>query len=150
MIMYYVARLAREGKRTLIDFPDCPGCQTFVEPRENALSMAREALEGWLELHLEDGEAPPRPRRIRATPRAVRVAIDPSLAVRLQIRWARQDAKLSQGDLAARVGVTRQQISLLESKGGNLQVATLGRIAEALGLELDVSFRVPHHGRDAA
>jgi predicted RNase H-like HicB family nuclease len=49
----------------LIDFPDCPGCQTFGDTREEALAMAAEALEGWLQTHLEHGEFPPRPRAQR-------------------------------------------------------------------------------------
>ncbi len=138
--MLYLARLSKEGRRTLIEFPDCPGCQTFAEPEEDVSEVARDALEGWLEAHLEDGEAPPEPGRRRARPgtQQLAVRIDPALAVRLQIRWARQRAGLSQGQLAKRVGVTRQQISLIEAKGGNLTLSTLERIAKALNSEVDV------------
>ena len=110
------------------------------------MALAREALEGWLETHLMDGEAPPRPaasRRRSRSAKHVLIRIDPSLAVRLQIRWARQDANLSQGELAKRVGVSRQQISLLEGQGGNLTLGTLLKVARALGRELDVSFVTP-------
>jgi predicted RNase H-like HicB family nuclease/DNA-binding XRE family transcriptional regulator len=144
--MQYAARISKEGRKTLIDFPDCPGCQTFADPREDVLDVAREALEGWLETHLEDGDAPPRPgaaaRRGRGD-KVILVRIDPSLAIRLAIRWARQDANLSQGELAKRVGVSRQQISLLEAQGGNVTVGTLLKVASALGQELDVSFVAP-------
>jgi predicted RNase H-like HicB family nuclease/DNA-binding Xre family transcriptional regulator len=143
--MHYFARLTREGRRTLIAFPDCPGCQTFAEPRESALEVAREALEGWLEVHLEDGEAPPRPSPHLKKTRGVRVLavrIDPAIAVRLGIRWARQAAGLSQGELADRLGVTRQQVSLLESNGRNLTVGTLRRIAEALGCDVEIAFPI--------
>lgn len=66
--MEYVAKLAREGRYTLIEFPDCEGCQTFSDPEEgeDAASVAREALEGWLVAHLVDGEAPPPPISARA------------------------------------------------------------------------------------
>ena len=67
------------------------------------------------------------------------VTIEPSLSVRLQLRWARQDAGISQGQLADLVGVSRQQVSLLESAGANLTLRTLERVASALGLEVDVS-----------
>lgn len=147
--MQFLALIRKDGKRTLVEFPDCPGCQTFAEPREVIEDVAREALEGWLELHLEDGSAPPRPaHRIKAGARVrvLPVRVDPTLAIRLEIRWARQDAGLSQGDLAKRIGVTRQQISLVEGSGRNLTVATLRKIADALGLELDITF----HGTRAA
>ena len=42
--MQYVAKLSREGKNWLVDFPDCPGCQTFGSSRDEALEMARKAL----------------------------------------------------------------------------------------------------------
>jgi transcriptional regulator with XRE-family HTH domain len=50
---------------------------------------------------------------------------------------------LSQGELAERVGVSRQQISLLESQGGNVTVGTLVKIARALGREVEVSLVTP-------
>lgn len=140
--MRYVATIAKEGRKTLIEFPDCPGCQTFATGGESIADVARDALDGWLELHLEEGDAPPVPRfKPKRSARVLEVAVDPSLAVRLQIRWARQRAGVSQGALADRVGVTRQQVSLLESRGANMQIATLQRIAEALDLELDIAFR---------
>jgi predicted RNase H-like HicB family nuclease/DNA-binding XRE family transcriptional regulator len=145
--MHYVAVTRKEGKSTLIEFPDCPGCQTFAESHEVAIDLARDALEGWLEVHLENGDAPPRPSarvRARSRERLLPVRINPMLAVRLQIRWSRQEAQLSQGELAARIGVTRQQISLLESRGSNLTVGTLRKIAGALGLELDITMHHPH------
>lgn len=143
--MQYIARVAKEGRRTLVEFPDCPGCQTFAGPGEDVVEVAREALEGWLETHLEDGDAPPRPARHRASQGLLPVRIDPSLAVRLAIRWARQDKHLSQGELAKLVGVTRQQISLLEAQGGNVTLGTLAKLASALDRELDVSFVEPVH-----
>lgn len=139
--MIYVAKTSTERGRMLIEFPDCPGCQTFAERRDDPVIVARDALEGWLELHLEDGDFPPHPRfRWAAGGKRLRVRISPSIAIRLEIRWARQRLGLSQAQLAERVGVTRQQISLLESKGGNLQVSTLQKIADALDLELSIGF----------
>jgi antitoxin HicB len=144
--VHYLARLTPDRRRTAIEFPDCPGCQTFAGRRERVVDVAREALEGWLELHLEDGDVPPRPSpRIapRRGSRAAAVRIDPGLAVRLEIRWARQAAGLSQGELAARLGVTRQQVSLIESNSGNLTIRTLRRVAEALGRDVEIGLTVP-------
>src|ERR1041385_6749596 len=81
--MQYVARLKTEGHRTLVDFPDCPGCQTFGTSPRAAVRRAREALEGWLEAHLATGAAGSRlvasgarqtNRRNPATDRAARAA----------------------------------------------------------------------------
>jgi DNA-binding XRE family transcriptional regulator/predicted RNase H-like HicB family nuclease len=135
----YVAVLAREGTRTLIEFPDCPGCQTFAESSESVAEVARDALEGWLYSHLVDGEAPPRPAAEARGSRTRAIRVSPQLALALQIRWRRQDLDLSQSQLGRRLGVTRQQVATLENPDSNWRISTLLRVAEALGLELDVA-----------
>ena len=142
--MEYVARLAKDRRRTIITFPDCPGCETFAEPGEDSELVAREALEGWLEAHLKEGVAPPIPHPFRARSGArsaglISVSIDPTLAVRLELRWARQERGLSQGQLAKLTGVTRQQISQLESPDTNPTLATLHKVASALGMEVQIT-----------
>jgi predicted RNase H-like HicB family nuclease/DNA-binding XRE family transcriptional regulator len=137
--MHYVASLTREGMNTLVSFPDCPGCQTFGRTRARAIASAHEALEGWLEAQLIAGEAPPAPRL--RTPRGgshVSIQVPAVLAVRLQLRWARQALGLTQAGLAERVGVTRQQIALLESPDSNVTLRTLERVAKAMDLQVEV------------
>ena len=140
--MRYTAILRREGTNTLVTFPDCPGCQTFGRTRKRALARAREALEGWLEVHLVAGDAPPQPGTpSKRSSRSVPVDISPILAVRLQLRWARQSLGLTQAALAKRVGVTRQQIALLEAPDSNVTLRTLERVATAMNLRLEVELR---------
>lgn len=140
--MQFLARLNREGSRTLIDFPDAPGCSTFAEPYEHPGAVAKEAIEGWLEAHLTEGDAPPRPVAVGPDVSVGEwqlVRVDPMLAVRLQIRWARQDRALTQSGLAKLVGVSRQAISSLESPEANVTLGTLGKVASALGMDLDIA-----------
>lgn len=143
--MHYVARIAPEGKFILIDFPDAPAASVYAERGEDVAKVAQEALEEWLSRELRHGEAPPRPHAGAAKPRSdeLRVRIEPHLAVRLQLRWARQDAGISQGQLAERVGVSRQQISMLESPDANLTLRTLERVAGALGLDVEITLVAP-------
>ena len=141
--MHYTANLRREGGNTLVSFPECPGCQTFGRTRQSALTNAREALEGWLEAHLVAGDAPPQPGRPskRSSSQSVPVSVSPTLAVRLQLRWARQSLGLTQAALAKRVGVTRQQIALLEAPDSNITLRTLERVAAAMNLRVEVELR---------
>jgi predicted RNase H-like HicB family nuclease/DNA-binding XRE family transcriptional regulator len=136
----YKAVLSKEDGNTLIEFPDCPGCQTFAEPGEDVGVVAREALEGWLAAHLDGGDAPPRPSAKSRRAHIMAVHVAPSLAIALQIRWRRQDLGLSQAQLGQRLGVTRQQVATLENPDANLRLSTLERAAEALDLTLDVEF----------
>jgi predicted RNase H-like HicB family nuclease len=64
--MEYFAHLTPEGSATTIEFPDAPGCQTLADRGEDLESLAREALEGCLEAHLVDGDAPPTRTKRRA------------------------------------------------------------------------------------
>lgn len=139
--MEYVARLGRDARQTLIDFPDCPGCQTFADPHESVETIARDALEGWLEAGLEHGDSPPRPTSTARGRNRLAVRINPTLAVRLQLRWARLERGLSQSDLASLVGVSRQQISLLESPDANLTLSTLLKVASALEMDLEIELQ---------
>jgi predicted RNase H-like HicB family nuclease len=89
-VVEYIAELSTEGRFTLVQFPDCPGCQTFAEPGEDVVSVAREALEGWLTVHLDGGDAPPRPAHAVQGTGALAVRIAPLLAIELQLRWRRR------------------------------------------------------------
>lgn len=144
--MEYQAIITREGDARLVEFPDCPGCQTFARKGQDLEARAREALEGWLEAALDDGDAPPRPSRVRAPKgaQAVPISIAPQLAVSIAIRWARLDAHLTQTQLAERAGVSQQQIAKLEKPDANPTIETLQKVAHALGAELGVSLEPRH------
>jgi ribosome-binding protein aMBF1 (putative translation factor) len=134
--MQYHVRLEKEGRSWNAIFADAPGCATYGRSRAKALAAAREALEGWLEAHLVDGRAPPRPARVARNTEVVEV--DPQLGLAIELRWARQDAGLSQAELASRVGVSQQQIAKLERPGANPSIATLRKVATALGVRVQL------------
>jgi predicted RNase H-like HicB family nuclease/DNA-binding XRE family transcriptional regulator len=139
--MFYIAFVTREGRHWLAEFPDCPGCQTFAGSQDELARMAKEALEGWLEAHLVDGQVPPAPKAHRRAParhRAVRVLVDPALAVAVQIRQARARLGLTQAALAKRARVSQQQVAKLERPGENPTIGTLTKVAKALERSLDV------------
>lgn len=141
--MHYAAYIHREGKHWLAEFPDAPGCQTFGQSPHELRRNAKEALEGWLEAHLVDGKAPPRPARRHRAPdgmKALKVFVAPSLSASLNIRWTRQDLGLSQKQLAERLGVSQQQIAKLENPDENPTLRSLDEVAKGLGLEMDLSF----------
>ena len=57
--MQYVAKLTPEPTGGYsVEFPDIPGCITQGDTKEEALKMAKEALELTLEDYLEDGSLP--------------------------------------------------------------------------------------------
>jgi predicted RNase H-like HicB family nuclease/DNA-binding XRE family transcriptional regulator len=134
--MQYRARVTQEGTQWLASFPDCPGCQTFGDSKQDLQAMAEDALSGWLEAHLVDGESPPRPKAKRGT----LVSVAPNVAVAVQVRWMREDMRMTQTQLARKVKVSQQAIAKLERPQGNPSIETLARLARALGRHMHVSF----------
>jgi transcriptional regulator with XRE-family HTH domain len=59
------------------------------------------------------------------------------------LRAARQDAGLSQSDLAGRMGTSQAAVAQLERVGSNPKVATLARALRATGQRLELDAR-PH------
>ena len=145
--MEYLALVRLEDDHFVIMFPDCPGCVTQAESESEIIRIAQDALEGWLESHLKHGEAPPHASAtIRGRPgwRVRRVPVSFQLSVKLLIRWARQDADLTQADLAKKVGVKQPQIAKLERPGVNLSLKTLERVLDALGIRVELGYRREH------
>jgi DNA-binding XRE family transcriptional regulator/predicted RNase H-like HicB family nuclease len=144
-VIEYPAIVRREGRFMTAEFPDCPGCQTFVERGKEIAPVAVEALQGWLEAWLAEGEAPPRPTRRLRPPRGMRaiyVPVSPRLGLTLAIRWARQDAGLSQTALARQLGVSQQAVAKVEHPDANPTLNTMLRVAAALGMSLSLD-RLP-------
>src|SRR2546430_41628 len=138
--MKYSALVTKEGKQTLAEFPQCPGCQTFADPGEDIAARAQEALEGWLEANLASGQAPPEPQKLRARGRVriLDVPVPAKLAVKLALRWARKRAGLTQAKLARRAGLSQPAVARLEDPDYNPTLDMLERVAAALGTRLEV------------
>ena len=63
------------------------------------------------------------------------------LEIAYRINHLRRRQKISQADLAKKVGTTQSNIARIESGNENVTIQTLDKIANALGAELRVVFR---------
>jgi transcriptional regulator with XRE-family HTH domain/predicted RNase H-like HicB family nuclease len=137
--MRYPAVVTKEGKNLLADFPTCPGCHTFAPPGRDIEHEAKEALELWLESYLQARMLPPRPPRTFKTRKGTLlwVPVEPKLAVKLELRWMREDLGVTQAELAKLAGVSQPAIAQLESPDSNPTIGTLNRVAHAMGVEID-------------
>ncbi len=137
--MRYPAIVTREGKNVLAQFPTCPGCQTFAPPGRGIEREAKEALELWLETHLQERRLPARPPRVFRARKGTTlwVSVEPKLAVKLELRWMRDDLGLTQAELARLAGVTQPAIAQLENPDSNPTIDTLNRVARAMGAQID-------------
>ena len=135
--MQYTAIVAREGKYQVAIFPDAPGCQTQADPGEKIEDQAAEALHGWIAATLSSGQVAPLPRR-RTAPkgaRAIKVKVPFRLAVKVLLRWGRHEAGLTQTELAQPV------IARMENPDQNITLETIERVADALGMEIELRRR---------
>ena len=134
--MQYRAVIARESSKAWnVSFPDCPGCFTFGKSEASALKAAHEALEGWLEACLVSGVVPP----VAKAKRGYVITVNPRLSAVVQIRQRRAELGLTQAQAARSAGVSQQQIAKLENPDGNPTLATLDKVATALGMRVELS-----------
>ena len=61
-------------------------------------------------------------------------------AVNISVRQVRESAGMTQAELARRLGVSQPNVARWESGRVDLRIHTLQRIAEALGVNLEVIF----------
>lgn len=81
--LVYRALIVEEPDGWTVEFPDCPGCFTCGDTFEEAYAMAKEAVEGWLECHVESGPMPPKPEATEG----FMVAIDQELSDAIRRLW---------------------------------------------------------------
>jgi DNA-binding XRE family transcriptional regulator/predicted RNase H-like HicB family nuclease len=110
---------------------------TFGDDLEHAKAMAREALTGVLLSMLDNGVRVPRPPAAEGDD-VHWIEPDSEVLAPLLLRWAREDAGLTQTDLADRLGMSYQAIQKLERPGANPTIKTLSRVSRALGRRLVV------------
>ena len=136
--MKYLIEVVREDGGFVITFRDAPGCVTECDSADEIVSVAREALEGWLETHLATGKVPPRP--VSAIPaKALGIDVAPELALKLELLWARREAGLTQSQLAKKIGVSQQRIAALEDPDTEVKLSTAELVLRVLGRSLSLS-----------
>ncbi|MDR1931497.1 MAG: type II toxin-antitoxin system HicB family antitoxin [Spirochaetales bacterium] len=131
--MTYNCEITRDGDRFDVVFPDMTNIQTCGFSKEEALAMAKEALDGCLEADISRGNAVPAPAFRDGFP----IPVANHIAVALQLRELRGGQ--SQTDIAKKLGLSYQAYQRLENpRKSNPTIKTLERIAHAFDRELNV------------
>jgi antitoxin HicB len=131
--MVYNCTIEKGEKMFIVQFPDMPNIQTFGYTQEEALAMAKEALDGCLEVDISHGNAIPAPAFTGGFP----IVVANHIAVSLQLRELR--GSQSQTDIAKKLGLSYQAYQRLENpRKSNPTVKTLERIAHAFDRELTI------------
>ena len=132
--MIYNCTIEKEEDMLIVQFPDMPNIQTFGYTEEEALAMAKEALEGCLEADISHGNEIPPPSYAEGY--SVTVASHIALAIRIRELRGGQ----SQTNIAKKLGMSYQAYQRLENpRKANPTVKTLEKIARVYGRELNIS-----------
>lgn len=134
--MFYTARIYEDEGKFSVEFPDLDGCFTFGDTLEEALAMAKDAMELTL-YDVFDGSPLPEARTKPDPEKGLyAVEVSPSLSIALQLVAAR--GKKTQRQAADEMGMHLQAYQRLENPKSNLSVRMLERIAAHLGKRLEV------------
>ncbi|MCL2139623.1 MAG: type II toxin-antitoxin system HicB family antitoxin, partial [Treponema sp.] len=132
--MIYFCTIEKKGNTYIAQFPDIPNVITCGFTHEEALAMAKDALDGCLEVDIAHGNTIPEPSYKKGYP----VAVASHIALSLRLRELRGEQ--SQTDIARRLGLSYQSYQRLENpRKANPTIKTLERIARIYGRELSVS-----------
>lgn len=128
-----MVRLTPEGDgRYNVEVPDLPGCLTWGENIDEALDMAREAMDGWLAVQLTRNRPVPPPTVINGdNARVGYVRPSPGVAVPVWLRMKRESLGMTQTDVAHLLGVSQQTYARFEDvDSANPRLSTLIKLQE--------------------
>ena len=119
-----------------VSFPDFPTINTFGETKEEALEMAHDALNGYLEVAYKiESKIPKATEQKGKNVYLIRPSANIALAVVL--RWEREKKGYSQKEVAEKLGVAYQVYQKIETpKLSNPTLKTLEKLGKIFDLDL--------------
>jgi antitoxin HicB len=136
----YPIELAPEpdGSAVNLSFPDVPGALTFGDDQAEALALAEDCLIAALRGYMKLGKPVPAPSTARGRP----VVTLPSLAAaKLALYAAMREARISNVELARRLGVTENVVRKLLDLDHRSHIGQVEAALEKLGVRLEVIAR---------
>jgi len=132
--MIYNCTIEKEGNMYIAQFPDMPNVMTCGFTHDEALIMAKEALEGCIESDISRGLPIPPPKYKKGYP----ITVASHIVLSLRLRELRGEK--SQSDIADKLGLSYQAYQRLENpRKANPTVKTLEKIARVYGRQLNIS-----------
>ncbi|PHM48564.1 type II toxin-antitoxin system HicB family antitoxin [Xenorhabdus miraniensis] len=120
-----------------VSFPDIPEALTQGDTREEALEMALDALITSFEFYFEDNKKIPLPHPVGQDEDYVEVPL--SVASKVLMLNAFVDSKLTQIELANRMGVKKQEVTRIFDLHHSTKIDTVAKAATAIGHQLTLS-----------
>jgi antitoxin HicB len=135
--LVYPARLRREPEGGFtVSFPDFKAGYTYGRDREEALRQAADLLETIVANCLAEGWEVPSPSAARGRPL---IALDPLVAIKVDLYRALHAAGITKAELARRMGIAPQQAQRLFDTNHASRIDQLAGAFAALGRRLVIT-----------
>ena len=126
----------KEEKVYNVRFPDLPGCFTYGESIDEAKSMAKEALTGYLQSVDARKMRLPDPSETKGD-EVIYIAPETPVAFAIWLRKQREAMGLSQSDVAKKLGIKYQTYQRIESPSKtNPTLKTIMRVEQVFNQKL--------------
>ena len=132
----YPVTLTQDGKFVKVNFPDIPEALTQGKDREEALGMAKEALELAMEFYFEDRRPVPEPSKAKRGQAVIELSASLSAKVLLLNEMLRQ--KVRPAELARRLQTTPQEVNRLTNIRHTSRIDGIAHALKALGKTMEI------------
>jgi antitoxin HicB len=136
MRTYTYWALFEPGRRSgiVVTFPDIPEAITQGRDEADARGMAAEALGMVLLTHLEQGR--PLPKASKRQKDLIAINVEPEIAAKLAVIEAFKAARITQGELASRLGKDGREVRRILDPNHATKLPALIQALQALGRRL--------------
>jgi antitoxin HicB len=121
----------------VVTFPDIPEAITQGETVEEALTMAKEALETAIDFYFEDKRAVPSPSVAKRGQKTIELPASLSAKILLLNEMVKQ--KIRPAELARRLNTTPQEINRLTNLRHTSRIDGIAAALNAMGRQLDIT-----------
>lgn len=121
----------------VVSFPDIPEALTQGDSRHEALEAAQDALVTAFEFYFDDNETIPLPSAVDAADDYVEIPL--SVASKVLLLNAFLEAKITQQELASRIGRPKQEITRLFDLKHATKIDAVQTAVRALGKQLSLT-----------
>lgn len=134
--MRYPAIFEPDGVGFVVSFPDIPEALTSGATEDEALAMAADALVTAMEFYVEDRRQVPLPSDPKAGERLV--DLPASAAAKVLLLNAMIEAKVSNAELARRIGTSAQTVTRIVDLAHPTKIDTIAKALQVLGKRLEL------------
>jgi len=135
-MLTYPARIERDGRRHLVTFADIPEAITSGASRDEALSMAVDALMTAMDFYFEDRRLVPAPSRVKRG--QVGIELPPSVAAKVLLLNEMVTQHKRPTELARQMDVRPQEVTRLLDLHHPTKIDAIATALAALGRRLEV------------